>query len=49
VPAAVGAILVAVAYSIASPPPALAVAAAFLIIVFRLVALWRGWHAPSAR
>jgi uncharacterized membrane protein YeiH len=49
VPAAVGAIIVAVAYSLASPGPVLAVAAAFFVIGFRLLALWRGWHAPSAR
>jgi uncharacterized membrane protein YeiH len=49
VPAALGAIIVAVAYSIASPTPVLAVAAAFFVVAFRLVALWRGWHAPSAR
>lgn len=49
VPAMLGAIMVAVAYGFASPSPVLAVAAAFLIIGFRLVALWRGWHAPGAR
>jgi len=49
VPAALGAIIVAVAYSMASPTAVLAVAAAFFIVAFRLVALWRGWHAPSAR
>jgi uncharacterized membrane protein YeiH len=49
VPAAVGAFIVAVAYTVGSPRPALAVAAAVFVVVFRLVALWRGWHAPSAR
>ena len=51
VPAAVGALVlaVAVAYSVAPPTPVLAVAAALFVIAFRLVALWRGWHAPTAR
>lgn len=49
VPAAVGALIVAVVYSVTSPAPVLAVAAAVFVIAFRLVALWRGWHAPSAR
>ena len=47
IPAAAGAILVAVAYTVASPRPVFAVAAALFVVAFRLVALWRGWHAPS--
>jgi hypothetical protein len=31
------------------PSPATAVAAAVFVTVFRLLALWRGWHAPGAR
>lgn len=49
VPATVGAGIVAVAYTAGSPPPVLAVAAALFVVAFRLLALWRGWHAPSAR
>jgi uncharacterized membrane protein YeiH len=49
VPAVVGAVIVAVAYRIAWPSPVVAVAAAVFVVAFRLVALWRGWHAPSAR
>ena len=49
VPAAVGAIIVAVAYGTAGATPVIAVGAALLVVAFRLVALRRGWHAPSAR
>jgi uncharacterized membrane protein YeiH len=49
VPAVAGAVIVAVAYDIAGPAPVVAVGAAVFVVVFRLAALWRGWHAPSAR
>jgi uncharacterized membrane protein YeiH len=49
VPAAVGAVIVAVAYRVGRPAPVVAVAAAVFVVAFRLVALrWR-WHAPRAR
>lgn len=49
VPATTGAAIVAVAYTVGRPAPVLAVAAALFVVAFRLVALRRGWHAPSAR
>jgi uncharacterized membrane protein YeiH len=49
VPAMVGAVIVAVAYRLAWPGQVVAVCAAAFVVVFRLVALWRHWHAPGAR
>jgi uncharacterized membrane protein YeiH len=49
VPAAVGAIIAAVAYETAAPTPVTAVGAALLTVALRIIALWRGWRAPSAR
>ena len=49
VPSVIGAIIVAITYHTAWPAPAAQVAAAVFIFVFRILALWRGWHAPRAR
>jgi uncharacterized membrane protein YeiH len=48
VPAAAGAIVVALAYHTGVPLPPVAVGAAVLVFAFRVVAMLRHWHAPLA-
>ena len=49
VPAAIGALVLAAVHRTAGPVPGLAVAVALAIIAVRLLALRRGWHAPSVQ
>lgn len=47
IPALTGAILVVIGLELGLPTVAVAVPAALLVISWRLLALWRGWTAPS--
>lgn len=48
IPAAAGALAVAIAWEAEVYGPGFAIGAAVAIVVVRLLAMWRGWHAPTA-
>ena len=49
IPATVGALVVVVAWELERYTDVVAAVVAVAIILVRLLAMWRGWHAPTAR